>query len=95
MLTLDHREVYILQIMLAINLNKLKASTLTSGVLAGSCTYVVLAVRPGSTKEQNLGALSVTVLTRQVERRVPCLKTGTFLYLYDLTVDEIHKKNLA
>lgn len=36
-------------------------------------TYMVLAVGPGASQEQNLGALGMTVLTRQVESRVSCL----------------------
>lgn len=35
---------------------------------------MVLAVGPGASQEQNLGALSVTVLTGQVQSRVPRLE---------------------
>lgn len=37
-------------------------------------TYVVLAVRPGTSQQQHLGALRMAVLTGQVQRRVSCLK---------------------
>lgn len=45
----------------------------TTGTLPG--TYVVLAVRSGASQEQNLWAMSVTVLTRKVESSVSCLET--------------------
>ena len=38
-------------------------------------TYMVLVVGPGAAQEQNLGALGVTVLTREVESSVSCLET--------------------
>lgn len=37
-------------------------------------TYCILAVRSAASKKQNLGALSMTVLTCEVESRVPCLE---------------------
>jgi len=36
---------------------------------------VVLAVGPGAAEQQHLAALSVSVLTGQVQRRVSCLET--------------------
>lgn len=38
-------------------------------------TYMVLTVGPGASQEQNLRALSVTVLTRKVESCISCLET--------------------
>lgn len=35
---------------------------------------MVLAVRPGASQEQNLGALGVTILTGEVKSRVPRLE---------------------
>lgn len=40
----------------------------------GQMTYCVLAVGPAASEQQNLGALSMTVLARQVESRVSCLE---------------------
>jgi len=37
-------------------------------------TYVILGIRPGASQEQNLGALSMTILTRKVESYIPCLE---------------------
>lgn len=45
----------------------------TTGTLPG--TYMVLAVRPGASQEQNLGAMNMTVLTCKVESCVSCLET--------------------
>ena len=37
---------------------------------------MVLAVGPGASQEQNLGALSMAILTREVESCVSCLETA-------------------